>query len=69
MGWLLEAETDRAVVAWVRIKLWGDRGVDVARALGYKDGSGVTRAVQRIDRQRMNDGELNLKLQDYENKQ
>lgn len=62
----LNREPDRGVACWVRTRLLGARGIDVARDLGYKDGSGVTHAVKRVERLRRTDGILARKLVGYE---
>ena len=43
-------EADRRLVIWMRVRLAGERPVDLAREYGYADGSGVLRVVQRVDR-------------------
>ncbi|HPA17841.1 MAG TPA: hypothetical protein PLU30_08830 [Verrucomicrobiae bacterium] len=62
----LKREPDRGVACWVRMRLLGERGADVARDLGYKDGSGVTHAVKRVERLRRSDGILDRNLGIYE---
>jgi REP element-mobilizing transposase RayT len=46
---LLEDEADRRVRIWARAALGGERLSDLARDLGYSDGSGVLRVVQRLE--------------------
>lgn len=40
---------DRRVQVWARIKLGGERMADLAREFGYRDASGITRIVQRLE--------------------
>lgn len=44
---LVETERDDRVRMWARVRLGGERGVEVAREYGYADGSGVTQVVKR----------------------
>jgi hypothetical protein len=53
---------------WVRARLPEERGIDVARDLGYRDGSGVAHAVKRVERQRRSDGILDRNLRIYATK-
>jgi REP element-mobilizing transposase RayT len=46
---LLEGETDERVKLWARIRLGGERGVEVGREYGYADGSGVTQVLKRLE--------------------
>jgi hypothetical protein len=42
-------EADERVWTWARVRLGGERMADIARELGYADGSGVLRVVQRLE--------------------
>jgi putative transposase len=64
---MLESEPDRAVVSWVRVRLLGEKGVEVAQKLGYQDGSGVTYALRRVERQRKESDLMKNKLKPYLN--
>jgi hypothetical protein len=48
---LVEDESDDRVKIWARIRLGGDRGVDVAQEYGYRDGAGVAHVVRRLEQQ------------------
>lgn len=61
----LKNEESRAVVAWVRTRLLGERGVDVGKEMGYRDGSGVTQAARRLEVQSKTNGALREKLESY----
>lgn len=62
----LKRAPGRGVAYWVRTRLLGERGTEVARDLGYKDGSRVTHAVKRVERSRRSDGVLDQNLGIYE---
>ena len=42
-------QTDWRIGLWLRLRLGGERACDLARELGYADGSGVLRVAQRLD--------------------
>jgi len=46
---LMAGETDDRIKIWARVSLGGERGVDVARECGYRDGSGVRQVVKRLE--------------------
>ena len=46
---LVADETDKRVQVWARMRLGGERGVDLARVYGYQDGSGVRQVVKRLE--------------------
>ncbi len=46
---LLEQQPDRRVRIWARVRVGGERRVDVARDHGYRDGSAVTQLVKRLE--------------------
>jgi hypothetical protein len=46
---LVGEEADERVRVWARVRLGGERGKEVAEELGYKDGSGVTQVVKRLE--------------------
>jgi putative transposase len=58
----LRRETDDRVKIWARVRLGGERGVDLAREYGYNDGSGVTRVVKRLETAAAHDPRLRSKL-------
>jgi putative transposase len=45
----LAQEPDIRVRIWARVRLGGERRVDVAREHGYRDGSAVTQLIKRLD--------------------
>jgi putative transposase len=59
----LEAEPDWRVRMWARVRLGGERGVDVAREHGYRDGSGVTQAIKRLEAAAVRDKTLASRLE------
>jgi len=46
---LVKSETDARVKLWARVRLGGERGVEIAREYGYADGSGVTQVLKRLE--------------------
>lgn len=59
---MLEQERDTRIRIWMRVQLGGQRATDVARELGYADGSGVLRVVQRLESRAHRDADLAAKL-------
>jgi hypothetical protein len=47
---LLGADEDERMRIWARIRLGGERGVDVGRELGQRNGRGVGHLVKRLER-------------------
>jgi putative transposase len=62
---LLEKERDKRVAIWVRVRLAGERGVDVGRALGHKDGSGVTQTIKRLEASAAEDKQLQKRMEEW----
>ena len=60
---LVAAETDDRVKMWARVKLGGERPVDVAREFGYRKQSGVGQVVKRLEEYAKEDAELQTKLE------
>ena len=60
---LVEAEPDTRVRIWARVKLGGERPVEVAQEFGYRNQSGVGQVVKRVERYAKKDVELQAKLQ------
>ncbi len=48
-------ESDRRVAIWLRVRLGGERMTTVAAAYGYRDGSGIRRVVQRLEKKAKDD--------------
>ncbi len=46
---LAREQPERAWRVWIRVRLGGERRVDVARAVGYMDGSAITHQIQRLE--------------------
>jgi hypothetical protein len=59
---LLEAEEDERLGIWARIRLGGERGVDVGRERGQRNGSGVGHLVKRLERESERDKKLKAKM-------
>lgn len=60
---LTKNEPDRRVRLWARVRLAGERLVDVGREEGFADGSGVLQAVKRLEARAEDDPELQKKLE------
>jgi hypothetical protein len=48
----------------MRIRLGGERPVDVAREMGYAEGSGVMKVVERLEARARTDGPLQERLRE-----
>jgi len=46
---LARQQPERCWQVWVRVKLGGERRIDVAREYGYKDGSAITQILKRLE--------------------
>lgn len=46
---ILAKEEDRKIRIWARVKLGGERPVDVGREMGYRNGSGVLQVIKRLE--------------------
>lgn len=55
---LADQADDRRLRVWVRVRLGGERRIDVARSCGYKDGSAITQILKRLERQAQTDRSL-----------
>lgn len=62
---LAEAEPDRALQAWLRVIGGGERRSEVARALGYGDGSAITHALHRVEAREKQDPDFARRLASY----
>jgi putative transposase len=58
----LAKEPDARVRIWARVRLGGERRVDVAREHGYRDGSAVTQLIKRLDAAALQDRTLARRL-------
>jgi hypothetical protein len=59
---LVESEKDDRVKLWARVRLGGERGVELAGEYGYADGSGVTQVLKRLEARATTDRHLAKKL-------
>ena len=60
---LLRQEPDRRVRIWARVRVGGERRVDVGREFGYRDGSGVTQLIKRLETEAAQDRSLAKRLE------
>jgi hypothetical protein len=58
----VKGEADQRVKIWARVRLGGERGVELAREYGYRHSSGVTQLVKRLEAEAREDRALNRKL-------
>ena len=56
---------DRRVAIWLRVRLGGERMTSVAADYGYRDGSGVHRVVQRLEKRAAEDQVLARRLKAF----
>lgn len=59
---LLLAEPDRRWQVWIRVRLGGERRIDVARDLDYRDGSAITQILKRREQSATSDPALRQKM-------
>lgn len=59
---LVSQESDRRVAIWLRVRLGGEQMTTVAAEYGYRDGSGVHRVVQRLEKRAEEDRVLARRL-------
>ncbi len=52
---LVAQEADRRVAIWLRLRLGGERITTMAADNGYRDGSGIHRVVQRLEKKANDD--------------
>ena len=45
---LASRQSEKRWKAWVLARLGGERGIDIARSLDYKDGSAITHMLKRL---------------------
>lgn len=55
---LLTEEEDERMKIWIRVELGGEKMTAIGRELGYRDGSGVHRVVQRLNERAEEDKDL-----------
>lgn len=59
---LLAGQKDARLKMWMRVRLGGERLVEVARDFGYKEGSGVLQAIKRLEKSAQSNPELMTQL-------
>ena len=59
---LLATEPDVRLAIWARVRLGGERMVEVGRKEGYKNGSGVLQVVKRLEQASRRDKFLGSKM-------
>ena len=62
---LVAKESDTRLQIWARVRLGGERGRDVAKEFGYRDGSGVTQVVKRLEAAATRDKALRRRLEEW----
>lgn len=60
---LVEKESDARIKMWIRVRLGGERLVDIAREQGYRDGAGVCQVVTRLETSAIKNPSLRTKLE------
>jgi hypothetical protein len=60
---LVASQSDKRIKVWARARLAGERGVDLARAYGYRDGSGVRQVIKRLEATAQTDRALRKRLE------
>jgi len=60
---LVAGEADDQVKIWARVKLGGERPVEVAKEYGYRHQSGVGQVMRRLEDYAKDDGDLRCKLE------
>jgi len=59
--WIAEEEDERMKI-WMRVELGGEQMAAIGRELGYRDGSGVHRVVQRLNARAKDNPKLRARL-------
>ncbi|MBN1444903.1 MAG: transposase [Candidatus Omnitrophica bacterium] len=62
----LEKEQDKKIQIWARVRLGGERLVDVGKHFGYRDGSGILQTVKRLEEKATQDTVLGERLSKIE---
>lgn len=58
----VESLTERRLQIWARLRLAAERAVDLAKEFDYRDGSGVLRVAQRLEKRSLEDKKLAREL-------
>jgi len=61
---MVEQQKDPRLRLWIRVRLGGEKHVDLAHEEGYRDGSGVYRVVTRLERAAEVDRRLKKELEE-----
>jgi putative transposase len=64
---LVESVVDKRVKIWARVRLGGERGVELAREYGYRSGAGVTLLVRRLEATATKNRKLKTQLEKLKN--
>jgi putative transposase len=64
---LLASEADERIKIWARVRLGGERMIEVAHSFGYKDGSAVTHMLKRVEQLMSADKPMKAKLERLKN--
>ena len=64
---LVESVADKRVRIWARVRLGGERGVELAREYGYRTGAGVTLVVRRLEATARRDRKVKTHLEKLKN--
>ena len=51
---------------WLRVRALGERKVDIARELGYRDGGSVLQIIKRLEKKAQENGIWAQKMKKYE---
>ena len=62
VGELILVEEDKRVKIWIKVRLGGERKREVAKEFGYRDPSGVTQVIKRLEQTLIEDRMLRNKL-------
>jgi REP element-mobilizing transposase RayT len=65
VGQMLSEGCSREVAMWLRVRLGGERMVDIASEYGYVDGSGVYQVLRRLEARAQSDVALRKSLERY----
>jgi hypothetical protein len=62
---IVAQERDRLLQIWARVRLGGERGREVAKAFGHRNGSGVTQVVKRPEAAATRDKALRRRMDEW----
>ena len=64
---LIANEPDKRIQTWARVRLGGERSVEVARERGYRDGSAVRQVIKRLEVAARTNRQLRNRLEQLRN--